>query len=167
MIHQTTTQSDGSQKGVELAPALLQLVPRILRRLAADVPLDSDIAGDTPALREVAELRTTPGQLSLLQVLVEHKRCMMQELAEHLAVTPSTATAMVKRLLAQGYVERSRDDGDWRAVWVRPTERGRRAVEVFYQARLVSLQRRLDKLSEEERLRLLDALPALRHLIEV
>lgn len=162
-----TQQNDGSQKNRELAPALLQLVPRILSRLTADVPLDSDVSAINPTWREVAELRTTPGQLSLLRVLVEHKRCMMQELAEHLAVTPSTATAMVKRLLAQGYVERNRDDVDWRAVWVSPTERGQRAVEVFYQARLVSLQRRLDALSEEERQRLTDALPALHHLIEV
>ena len=166
MIHQMTPQHDGSQKNTELATSLLQLVPRILRQLTADVPLDSDTSAVNPALREVAELRTTPGQLSLLRVLVEHKRCMMQELAEHLAVTPSTATAMVKRLLAQGYIERSRDDVDWRAVWVSPTERGQRAVEVFYQARLVSLQRRLDILSDEERQRLIDALPALLHLIE-
>ena len=166
MIQQTTPQNDEGQKEMELASALLQLVPKILSRLAADVPLDSDVAECDTAMREVAELRTTPGQLSLLRVLVEHKRCMMQELAEHLAVTPSTATAMVKRLPAQGYVERSRDDVDWRAVWVRPTERGQRAVEVFEQARLVSLQRRLDKLSEEERKRVKDALPALHHLIE-
>ena len=45
----------------------------------------------------------------------------MQDLASQMAVTPATVTMMVKRLLAQGYVERERDEGDWRLVWVRPT----------------------------------------------
>jgi MarR family transcriptional regulator, organic hydroperoxide resistance regulator len=146
-----------------LAEALLDIVPRLLRRLGADVPLEGEAAG----WREVAELRATPGQLSLLAILVEHERCTMQELAEHLAVAPSTATAMVKRLLAQGYVERAHDEADWRTVWVKPTEAGSLAVSVFQRARLASLECRLDHLSDEERASIVVALPALRHLIEV
>jgi DNA-binding MarR family transcriptional regulator len=151
----------------DLAAALLTIVPGLLRRVGADIPLNGEVLDENPHLREVSELRATPGQLSLLQVLIEHERCTMQELAECLAVAPSTATAMVKRLLAQGYVERSRDDEDWRTVWVRATERGCRAVTVFNQARLASLQCRLKRLSQEERQWIMAALPALRHLIEV
>ena len=90
----------------------------------------------------------------------------MQELAEHLAVTPSTVTAMVKRLLAQGYVERIRDEADWRAVWVKSTEKGHSAVAVFDRASLASLERRMKRLSQEEYRALHAALPALRHLIK-
>lgn len=153
----------------KLAEALLNIVPRLLRRLGADVPLEGNGVGAESAQgwRDMAELRATPGQLSLLGILVEHGRCTMQELAEHLAVTPPTATAMVKRLLAQGYVERAHDEADWRTVWVKPTEAGHRAVSVFQQARLASLESRLDHLSDEERASILAALPALRHLIEV
>lgn len=154
-----------AQQDTELAMALLDIVPKVLRRLSADVPLDNN-SSDT-GLREVSELRATPGQLTLLSVLVEHERCMMQEIADRLAVAPSTATAMIKRLLAQGYVERSRDDVDWRTVWVKATERGRQAVATYNQARLVSLQHRLEHLPLEERQSILAALPALRHLIEV
>jgi len=82
-------------------------------------------------------------------------------------VTPPTATAMVKRLLAQGYVERAHDEADWRTVWVKPTETGRQAVTVFLRARLASLESRLKHLSDEERASIIAALPALRHLIEV
>src|SRR5947208_7574986 len=57
-------------------------------------------------------------------------------------------TAMVKRLLAQGYVERSHDEANWRTVWVKPTETGRLAVSVFHQARLNSLEYRLDRLTK-------------------
>src|SRR5712692_5760807 len=152
------------QQSTDLATALLDITPKLLRRLRADIPLDNSASTTAPGWRELAELRATPGQLSLLRVLVEHHRCTMQELAEHLAVAPSTATAMVKRLLTQGYVDRHRDDLDWRTVWVKPTESGCLAVEVFDQARLTSLQRRLERLSDDEQTTLLAALPALRHL---
>jgi DNA-binding MarR family transcriptional regulator len=155
------------QRDTDLASALLDIVPKVLRRLRADVPLDSDASEMGPVLREVSELRATPGQLSLLRILVEHKRCTMQEIAEHLAVTPSTATAMVKRLLEKGYIERSRGDTDWRTVWIKATERGLQAVTVYDYVRLNSLRHRLERLSEQERQSLTAALPALRHLIEV
>src|SRR5712692_3326011 len=150
----------------DLAEALLDITPKLLRRLGADLPLD-DASGACPGWREVVELRATPGQLTLLHVLVEHDRCTMQELAEHLAVAPSTATAMVKRLLAQGYVERGHDSINWRTVWVKPTEAGRLAVSVYHRARLASLQQRLERLSEDERASIMTALPALYHLVRV
>ncbi len=149
-----------------LARALLEVVPVLIRRIHADVPLECGPAEKIPGLREVSELRATPGQLALLRVLIDHGRCTMQELAEHLAVAPSTATAMVKRLLAQGYIDRNRDEIDWRAVWVKPTERGRQVFAVFDQARLASLSNRLEHLSQEERDALIAAVPVLRRLIE-
>jgi DNA-binding MarR family transcriptional regulator len=118
-------------------------------------------------LRVVSELRATPGQLSLLRILVDYERCTMLQIADLLAVTPSTTTAMVKRLVASGYVERSRSDDDWRTVWIHATERGRQAVSFYDAIRLASLQHRLEKLSDEERVNLFAALPALGHLIEV
>jgi DNA-binding MarR family transcriptional regulator len=157
----------------DLASALADITPRLLRRMNADVPLPEEGVGQGPSstidegLRVVSELRATPGQLSLLRVLVEHERCMMQEIAEHLAVTPSTATAMVKRLVASGYVERSRDDTDWRTVWIRATEQGREAFALYNAVQLAALKRRLEQLSEEEHANLLAALPALKHLVEV
>jgi DNA-binding MarR family transcriptional regulator len=152
-------------KQIDLAEALLDIAPKLLRRLRGDLPLEDSLETD-PEWRDVVELRATPGQLSLLQILVEHKRCTMLELAEYLAVAPSTATAMVKRLLAQGYVDRSHDNVNWRTVWVTPTEPGRQAVYVFQQARLISMRSRLERLSEAECLSILAALPALQLLVE-
>jgi DNA-binding MarR family transcriptional regulator len=154
------------QNDTDMAEAILDIAPRLLHRIGADLPLeDSPEAG--PGWHDVIALRATPGQLSVLSVLVEHERCTMQQLAEHLAVAPSTATAMVKRLLTQGYIERSRDDADWRTVWVRPTEAGCQAVHVFQQARLASLNFRLKQLSQDERANIIAALPALYHLVEI
>ena len=153
------------KKQIDLAESLLDIVPKLLRRLRADIPLDEAPEVD-PEWRDVVELRATPGQLTLLGILVDHGRCTMQELAEHLAVAPSTTTAMVKRLLAQGYVERSHDEVNWRTVWVKPTESGRQAVSVFHAARLNSLKFLLNRLTKTERTNLLTALPALQHLVE-
>ena len=157
---------EATHNDTNLATALLDIAPKLLQRLRADVPLDGDAPSSGPGWREVTELRATPGQLTLLGILVEHGHCTMQELAEHLAVAPSTATAMVKRLLAQGYVERGHDNINWRTVWVKPTEAGRLAVSVYRRARLASLQYRLERLSEDERANIVAALPALYKLVE-
>jgi MarR family transcriptional regulator, organic hydroperoxide resistance regulator len=149
----------------DLTTALLDITPKLLRRLRPDMPPDDESSAD-PTWHEVVALRATPVQLTLLYTLVERERCTMQELAEELAVAPSTATAMVKRLVTQGYIERSRDDADWRTVWVQSTEAGKLAVDVYQQARLRSLRCRLKYLSNEERTSIQSALPALYHLIE-
>ncbi len=157
------------QETAALARSLLDVMPKIVRRLGADIPLEGEPEGleKFPNWRDVTELRATPGQISLLRVLVERERSTMQELAGHLGVAPSTVTAMVKRLLTQGYIERARDDSDWRTVWVKPTERGHIVVTLFDCAQQASLRRRLSQLSEDELACLAAALPALRHLQEV
>jgi DNA-binding MarR family transcriptional regulator len=155
------------QDDVVLARTLLNVLPDLLRRVIADVPLEEESNQPHSGIKDISELRATPGQLSLLRVLVEHERCMMQDLAERLAVAPSTVTAMVKRLLAQGYVERSRDDIDWRAVWIKPTEHGRQVVAAFNEIHTTAMQKRLERLTAEERATIAASLPALRHLVEL
>ena len=54
-----------SQDTAALARALLDVMPVVLRRIHSDVPLECGPAETTPGLREVSELRTTPGQLTL------------------------------------------------------------------------------------------------------
>src|SRR5215472_801272 len=110
MIWEEQMELKSLHNSTELASVLLEILPKLLRRIRPALPLEDQVSGTVPGWREVAELRATPGQLSLLRTLVEHERCTMQGLAEHLAVAPSTVTAMVKRLLAQGYIERSRGD---------------------------------------------------------
>jgi len=69
-------------------------------------------------------LRATNGQIRPLRILLTHQRCTMRELAGELDLATPTMTALVKRLLTQGFVECVRDEQDWRMVWVLPTERG-------------------------------------------
>ena len=150
---------------LDIADELLDLIPRLLGRIRADIPRDTDDIA--PEWRDILELRATRGQLKLLRVLMTRQRCTMQELADQLDVAPPTVTAMIKRLLTQGFVERLRDEQDWRVVRVLPTERGQRAVTLYDQFRRANLQRRLAHLNQEELAHLRTALPILRHIIEV
>ncbi|MEO8971415.1 MAG: MarR family transcriptional regulator [Ktedonobacteraceae bacterium] len=154
-----------SDDALDIADELIDLLPRLLGRIRADIPRDTD--GLAPEWRDILALRATKGQLKLLRVLMTRQRCTMQELADQLDVAPPTVTAMVKRLLTQGFVERVRDEQDWRVVQVSPTERGQRAASLYEEFWRANLLRLLVHLSREERTQLRLALPILRHLSEV
>ncbi len=154
-----------SDDTLDIANELLDLIPRLLGRIRADIPSDTDDIA--PEWHDILELRATKGQLKLLRVLMTRQRCTMQELADQLKVAPPTVTAMVKRLLTQGFVERIRDEQDWRVVWVMATERGQRAASLYEEFWRTNFQRLLDHLSREELAQLRVALPILRHLSEV
>src|SRR5437763_10572249 len=151
----------------DIADGLLDLLPSLLRQIRADIPREINSVQEAPEWRDISELRATAGQIRLLRMLITHQRCTMQELADQLDVAPPTVTAMIKRLLTQGFVERLRDEQDWRVVRVLPTERGQRAVTLYDQFRRANLQRRLAHLNQEELAHLRTALPIMRHLIEV
>ena len=154
-----------SDDALDIANELLDLIPRLLGRIRADIPSDTDDIA--PEWHDILELRATKGQLKLLRVLMTRQRCTMQELADQLNVAPPTVTAMIKRLLTQGFVERIRDEQDWRVVWVMATERGQRAASLYEEFWRTNFQRLLGHLSGEELAQLRVALPILRHLSEV
>jgi MarR family transcriptional regulator, organic hydroperoxide resistance regulator len=156
-----------SPSELDIADELLDLLPRLLRQIRADIPREADRRQDIPELRDISELRATTGQVRLLRILITQQHCTMQELADQLDVAAPTVTAMVKRLLTQGFVERVRDEQDWRVVWVSSTERGQRAVSLYDRFRRANLQQRLAQLDAVELARLRAALPVLRHIIEV
>lgn len=152
---------------LDIVDDLLELIPTLWQRLRADIPREMSADEELPEWKDISELRATVGQIRLLRILVTRQRCAMQELAEQMDVAPPTVTAMIKRLLAQGFVERVRAEQDWRVVWISPTERGRRAVVLYDQFRRANLQRRLAHLDKEELVRLRAVLPVLHHIIEV
>ena len=73
---------------------------------------------------------------------------------------------MVRRLPEPGYVERLREEGDWRTVWVELTEQGREAVVRHHRERVEAIHRRIERLDEGERATLRDALPVLARLLQ-
>lgn len=83
------------------------------------------------------------------------------DLARHLGVVPSTLSAAVKRLAAQGYVTRTRDRADRRAIGLRLSAAGARAMQggsVLDTRRVTAM---LSRLTAAERARALDGLALL------
>ncbi len=155
--------SPAEQSAADMAAVLLDQASRLLARarknLPASVAPGSDESGGST-------LPTTPGQFRLLRVLLTHERSTMQELAALLDVAPPTVTGLIKRLLAQGYVERVHDEADWRNIWIRLTEEGRQAVTNYDRQRIFALQQRIERLSLEEQAKLQAVFPVLCHLLE-
>jgi DNA-binding MarR family transcriptional regulator len=111
-----------------------------------------------------------PQEMTLTQVLAlgtlrEHGPRRVTELAELEGVRQPTCTGLVNAMEAHGWVVRTMDDADRRAVLVELTDEGRQALESITDNRAAILDRYLNVLSETERETLAAALPGLKKLI--
>ena len=105
--------------------------------------------------------RISAHQASILSHLDDVDPTRVTDLAEHMGVTPSTMSLAIKRLVNQGYVERSNDPGDGRVVRLLLTEEGlgiRRATSVLDPGRVQALLAHLGGVEREEALRGLEIL---------
>jgi DNA-binding MarR family transcriptional regulator len=78
-----------------------------------------------PQRQAISGSAVTPRMLSYLRHLAAAGPLTVGEQASHLGISRATATEVVDRLEAKGLVERMKDDGDQRRVFVSVTERGR------------------------------------------
>lgn len=80
--------------------------------------------------RHVRDSRTdtvlSANQASILDHLDEVEPATLNELADHMGVTPSTMSIGIERLVRQGYVTRLRDESDKRRLRLRLTPDGTR-----------------------------------------
>lgn len=67
----------------------------------------------------------------ILCQLLKNEKLTMKELSEKVGKDKSTITALVNKLVDQGYVEKVRDEQDSRIVFVMLTEKGRGIGPVF------------------------------------
>jgi DNA-binding MarR family transcriptional regulator len=104
------------------------------------------------------------GALSALATLVTDGPMRLGALAGIEGVSPPSMTRIVAALEAQGHLRRTADPADGRAFVVEATASGRRLVVTGREARIRSLSERLAALSDDNRERLLSALPALEAL---
>ena len=103
-----------SQPDRDIADDLLDLIPRLLQQIRADIPREANSAHLLPEWRDISELRATTGQIRLLRILNTHQSCTMQELADLLDVAPPTATVMLNAYVMSR-------TGEW-CGWCRPNE---------------------------------------------
>jgi DNA-binding MarR family transcriptional regulator len=86
----------------------------------------------------------------------------VSELAAASHVSQPTATSLLQRLGDRGWVERRPDPDDARAVRVRISRAGRRALEQNRKVAAEAVRGRLERLDEADRQALADGLAALR-----
>jgi DNA-binding MarR family transcriptional regulator len=138
----TVTESD-------LADRLRLAVTRLARRL-----------------RQQSGVGASPTQLSALATVERRGPIALGSLAEAERVKPPTMTAAVNRLVADGLLARHVDESDRRIVRVAITPTGRRLLARNRSRKTAELERRLRRLSAEDRRTLDRAVVVLDRLLE-
>jgi DNA-binding MarR family transcriptional regulator len=141
-----------SKLDLESAARLRGVIGRLSRRLRP-----------TPAAREAG---LTPTRISVLLTVVRAGQIGLSDLAAAEAINPTQLSRAVAQLLEAGLVERSADQGDRRAAWVKPTPAGKRLAERIRRERTDALNVALEGLAENDRERIIAALDSLEHLAE-
>ena len=108
----------------------------------------------------------TPTRISVLLTVVHAGLIRLSDLADSEGINPTQLSRAVAHLVDTGLVERSADEGDRRAAWLKPTAAGRRLTERIRRERTDALNGALESLRPDERERILTALPALEELAE-
>lgn len=101
---------------------MVSILSRTLTQANRFIMHEMDAAG-------LSGLATSHGDI--LRQLFECDGLSMRAIAEHVDRDPSTVTALVKRLVAEGYVTTRRSERDRRTVVVSLTERGKALEQDF------------------------------------
>jgi DNA-binding MarR family transcriptional regulator len=107
-----------------------------------------------------------PTAISLLLSVVRSGPMRLSELAEAEGVNPTMLSRIVSSMVQDGVLTRSSDEGDRRAAWVEATPTGRRLAERMRRERTAAVNAALESLTEQQRRRIEQALPALEALAE-
>lgn len=108
----------------------------------------------------------TPTRISVLLTVVREGRIGLSDLAAAESINPTQLSRAIAQLLEAGLVERSADQGDRRAAWVKPTSAGKRLAERIRGERTDALNLALETLDPAERERIFAALGSLERLAE-
>jgi DNA-binding MarR family transcriptional regulator len=100
----------------------------------------------------------TANESSLLAHLAHDEPLRASTLARHLGVGASTLSAAIKRLAALGYIVRERDHHDQRALALRLSAQGARAMQGSSVLETKRVAMMLSKLSAADRVRAIDGL---------
>lgn len=109
----------------------------------------------------------TTSQSSAMSTLVDRGPLRMSELAALEGVQLPSATSVVNGLVKLGLVERRADPADRRAVVIDLTPKGRRQVDELVDRRNHCFALLLDRLDEQDRRLLEDAVPAVARLLSL
>jgi DNA-binding MarR family transcriptional regulator len=142
--------SEATRSPLELADELRPAILRLARNLR----------------RETEALGVTSHQATLLWLVRSRPGLSLRELAGEEGISAPSLSGHVDRLEAAGLLRRVRSSGDRRRVGLELTPEGRAILKRVRARRTSWLADRLGRLTDEERERLEQALPALHALLE-
>ncbi|WP_284646303.1 MarR family winged helix-turn-helix transcriptional regulator [Paenibacillus silviterrae] len=105
--------------------------------------------------------------LSVLHTLSRKSPMRLTELTATEQITQSAITQLVTRLERDGLVERRSDPSDGRVVLVHITQEGAKIIDSRRSERIAHLSKLFERLTQEEKIAIAVAIPALRHLSEI
>ncbi|MBX0329528.1 MarR family transcriptional regulator [Oscillochloris sp. ZM17-4] len=111
-----------------------------------------------PALERLGALGLTHSHMRLLRMLAPDHKLAMKEIADRLQLTPPSVTALTRRLVATGLIERRHHVDDSRVVLLSLTDAGRDLHQQLYHEQLQAMANLLAGLSDEEQQLFLDLL---------
>ena len=118
-----------------LAANIISIKPLFYKTLGKPMPWNSDI---------------TPGAYYLMLYLKKHHSLSMSELGKMLLISKPNVTALVNKLIAKGFVERSSDKLDRRIIMISLSEKGNQFVEKSNKKYLEYTKKRLLSLTDAE-----------------
>ena len=110
--------------------------------------------------RRWGDLGLTISQLRVLKLLRERPASCGQ-VAEHLGITASTASALIERIVRRGLVERGIRAGDRRVTDLRLSARGRQLLDEIDPSKRGAITAAIDDLAPDDRARLAELLDRL------
>ncbi|MFH1339450.1 MAG: MarR family transcriptional regulator [Candidatus Omnitrophota bacterium] len=119
-----------------IAEEITWLVPKLLRGLRAGF---------------IASPQVTTSQMVTLIRIYEKATTRLGNLSREMRVSPPTITGVVDRLVRNGYLRRTQDEEDRRAVNVGLTDKGKKFVEKILSEINKRWYKILARLTEEER----------------
>ncbi len=97
-------------------------------------------------------------QTETLRLIAEKEKIPMKEIADFLAITPPSATAMINNLFRLGYIERSSNKADRRAIYLSLTKKGLSVLQKGAKQRCAVFTKLLDNLDKREQVEFLKLL---------
>lgn len=135
------------------AATVMDTVPLIMRFIRAD-------------MRAIGATTLSVPQFRTLAFLDRHPGASLSDLAEHLGVTPATASATIERLVQQNYVQRDLHPQERRKVVLSLTQLGDQHLQQARTQTRHQIATLLDQLTEEQVLQIEASLLLLRQIFE-
>jgi DNA-binding MarR family transcriptional regulator len=108
----------------------------------------------------------TPTRVSVLLHIVRAGSVRLSDIAEAEGLNPTMLSRVISDLVDLALVQRASDPGDRRAAWAKPTPAGRKLAERMRRERTAAVNDALTQLSDTDRHKIEQALPALEALAD-